>query len=71
MPLATLVTPTLMVPADAVMVQVPPRAQFWPFTVVDVAGAPVSCEYGNDNDESVVNVELLDAVTLAAVPVVL
>jgi hypothetical protein len=33
-PPAIVVVPTVIVPADADMVQVPPRAQFWPLTVV-------------------------------------
>jgi hypothetical protein len=36
MPLATVVVPTVIVPAEAEMVQVPPSAQFWPLTVVEL-----------------------------------
>ncbi len=34
MPLAIVVVPTVIVPADAEIVHVPPKAQFWPLTVV-------------------------------------
>ena len=34
-PLATVVVPTVTVPADAVIVHVDPSVQGWPFTVVE------------------------------------
>jgi hypothetical protein len=45
------VVPTVMDPADAEIVHVPPRAQVCPLTVVDVAGVPVSWLYAMERPD--------------------